>query len=159
MGHGSRQMCRVDRFGFPRTKAKANKAVKGFQIGDMVKAIVTKGKKIGNYVGRVAVRNSGSFNVKTNTGTIQGIGWKYCTKIHAVDHSNTYANKNQNWIIIILSSANSNGITQYFFIFNPVSLNNRMFSDPFFYIKNHYITCIRTFCQHVFFRHLNNRFF
>ena len=35
MGHGSRQMCRVDRFGFPRTSAKGNKVFKGFQTGDM----------------------------------------------------------------------------------------------------------------------------
>ena len=37
MGHGSRQMCRMDRFGFPRTSAKANKVVQGFQTGDMVR--------------------------------------------------------------------------------------------------------------------------
>ena len=85
MGHGSRQMCRVDKFGFPRTSAKASKIVKGFQTGDMVKAIVTKGKKIGSYVGRVAVRSSGSFNIKTETSAVQGISWKFCTKIHSVD--------------------------------------------------------------------------
>ena len=44
-GRGSRQMCRMDRFGFPRTKAKSSKIVKGFQTGDIVKAVVTKGKK------------------------------------------------------------------------------------------------------------------
>ena len=44
-GRGSRQMCRMDRFGFPRTKAKGSKIVKGFQTGDIVKAVVTKGKK------------------------------------------------------------------------------------------------------------------
>jgi len=85
MGHGSRQMCRVDKFGFPRTKAKAQKTVKGFQTGDMVKAIVTKGKKVGTYIGRVAVRSSGSFNIKTKSTTTQGISWKFCSKIHAVD--------------------------------------------------------------------------
>lgn len=31
---GSRQQCRVDKFGFPRTKAKAEKRVRGFQTGD-----------------------------------------------------------------------------------------------------------------------------
>ena len=43
------------------------------------------GKKIGCYVGRVAVRASGSFNIKTDSATIQGIGWKYCRLMHASD--------------------------------------------------------------------------
>ncbi|MEO1643878.1 MAG: RNA-guided endonuclease IscB, partial [Chloroflexota bacterium] len=47
MGRQSRQMCRVDKYGFPRTSAKGTRMVKGFQTGDMVKAVVTKGKKIG----------------------------------------------------------------------------------------------------------------
>ncbi len=36
------------------------KQVQGFQTGDTVKAVVTVGKKIGTYVGRVAVRASGT---------------------------------------------------------------------------------------------------
>ena len=48
-GRGSRQMCRVDKYGFPRTSAKASKSVKGFQTGDMVKAIVPTGLKQGEY--------------------------------------------------------------------------------------------------------------
>ena len=85
MGHGSRQMCRVDKYGFPRTGPKGPKTVKGFQTGDMVTAIVTRGKKIGRYMGRVAVRASGSFNIKTKDATVQGISYRYCEKIHAVD--------------------------------------------------------------------------
>ncbi|MEL6405873.1 MAG: RNA-guided endonuclease IscB [Chloroflexota bacterium] len=84
-GRQSRQMCRVDKYGFPRTSAKGNRIVKGFQTGDIVKAVVTKGKKIGTYVGRVAVRASGSFNIRTATGTIQGISHQYCTIRHALD--------------------------------------------------------------------------
>ncbi|MCZ6676543.1 MAG: RNA-guided endonuclease IscB, partial [Candidatus Poribacteria bacterium] len=84
-GHGSRQMCRVDRFGFPRTRAKQFKRVKGFQTGDIVKAVVTKGKKIGTYIGRVAVRASGSFNIKTTNRTIQGINHKYCRSLQQMD--------------------------------------------------------------------------
>lgn len=86
MGHGSRQMCLMDKYGFARTKPKQAKVVKGFQTGDMVKAIVTSGKKAGVYVGRVAVRATGSFNITTQThGTIQGIGSQYCTAIHRTD--------------------------------------------------------------------------
>jgi 5-methylcytosine-specific restriction endonuclease McrA len=88
VGHGSRQMCRVDQYGFPRTTAKSLQVVKGFQTGDIVKAVVTKGKKIGTYIGRVAVRVSGSFNISTKDGTTQGISWKYCQKIQAVDGYN-----------------------------------------------------------------------
>ena len=85
-GHGSRQMCRVDKFGFPRTKAKpTEKKVRGFQTGDIVKAIVTSGKKVGTYIGRVAVRKSGSFDVRTAEKIVQGIGWRYCRVLHASD--------------------------------------------------------------------------
>ena len=44
-GRGSRQMCRMDRFGFPRTSAKGSKSVKGFQTGDIAKAVVPSGLK------------------------------------------------------------------------------------------------------------------
>jgi hypothetical protein len=57
------------------------KAVHGFQTGDQVTATVTKGKKIGTYTGRVAVRASGSFNINTGRGTVQGIGHQHCRLI------------------------------------------------------------------------------
>lgn len=34
-GHGCRQLCLMDQFGFPRTKPKQDKRVKGFQTGDL----------------------------------------------------------------------------------------------------------------------------
>lgn len=52
-GHGSRQMCRMDRYGFPRTSAKGARSVNGFKTGDTVKAIVPTGKKAGTHTGRV----------------------------------------------------------------------------------------------------------
>jgi hypothetical protein len=55
-GHGTRQMCRTDKYGFPYRYVPRFKFVKGFQTGDIVKAVVTKGKKTGTYTGRVAVR-------------------------------------------------------------------------------------------------------
>jgi len=86
MGRGSRQACKPDKYGFPRTKPKAKeKKVKGFQTGDIVKAVVPTGKKEGTHIGRVAVRSSGSFNIKTKDKTIQGIGYKYCHILHKVD--------------------------------------------------------------------------
>ncbi len=84
-GRGSRQMCRTDKFGFPSRYVPRFKFVKGFQTGDIVKAVVTSGKKIGTYVGRVAVRSTGSFNIATADGLVQGISHKYCTPIHKKD--------------------------------------------------------------------------
>ncbi|MEH2029724.1 MAG: RNA-guided endonuclease IscB [Nostoc sp.] len=85
MGHGSRQSCRTDKFGFPNRYVPRFKFVKRFQTGDIVKAVVTTGKKIGEYVGRVAVRSTGSFNISTNKGLIQGISYKVCKSIHKKD--------------------------------------------------------------------------
>jgi len=84
-GRGKRQVCLMDRFGFPRTKAKGEKIIKGFQTGDIVKAVVTKGKKLGTYLGKVAVRSSGYFNITTKLGTIQGINHKYCKRVQKGD--------------------------------------------------------------------------
>lgn len=86
MGHGSRLFCRVDRFGFPRQKPKQReKTVKGFRTGDIVRAVVAKGKKAGKYTGRVAVRATGSFNIKTQESTAQGISWKYCRLLQCAE--------------------------------------------------------------------------
>jgi 5-methylcytosine-specific restriction endonuclease McrA len=83
-GHGTRQMCRTDKFGFPSRYVPRNKFVKGFQTGDIVKAVVTSGKKIGEYVGRVAVRSTGSFNISASE-LVQGISHKYCKIVHHKD--------------------------------------------------------------------------
>ncbi|MBS0289004.1 MAG: HNH endonuclease [Proteobacteria bacterium] len=87
-GRGSRQMCRVDRYGFPRTKGKSQKQVQGFKTGDLVQALVTQGKKVGYYFGRLAVRTSGNFNIKTLNGVVQGIHYKYCQPLHSADGYN-----------------------------------------------------------------------
>jgi hypothetical protein len=84
-GHGSRQMCRMDRFGFPRTGAKGAKSVKGFKTGDLVKAIVPSGKRQGQYTGRVAVRSRGYFNIKGSGQVVTDISWRFCQKIHSAD--------------------------------------------------------------------------
>ena len=57
-GHGSRQYQNVDKFGFPRGKAKSKDPfVKGFRTGDIVRAVVTSGKKAGTYFGRLVKLN------------------------------------------------------------------------------------------------------
>jgi len=92
-GHGQRQVIHVDKYGFPRKnkagklvrKSTETKIVKGFQTGDIVKAVVTKGKKVGSYLGKVAIRKSCSFNIKTVSQTVQGISHKYCKQVHLKD--------------------------------------------------------------------------
>ncbi len=84
-GHGNRQMCGTDKFGFPKRHRTRQKIQKGFQTGDIVKAVVTKGKKSGSYLGRVAVRSTGSFNISTVNGLVQGISHRYCKTIHGKD--------------------------------------------------------------------------
>ena len=84
-GHGTRQMCRTNKYGFPSRYVPRIKFVKGFQTGDIVKAVVTTGKKVGTYLGRIATRSTGSFNVSTKEGLIQGISYRYCQVIHRKD--------------------------------------------------------------------------
>ena len=85
-GRGSRQMCLMDKFGFPRTSAKSSKSVKGFQTGDIVKAVVPFSSKQGEYLGRVAVRSSGRFDIQNKDGSIQqGIGYKCCCLLQRND--------------------------------------------------------------------------
>jgi hypothetical protein len=84
-GHGSRQMCSMDKYGFPRTGPKGAKRVKGFQTGDMVRAVVPSGKKAGVHVGRLLVRASGSFDIRTKHSRITGIHARYCQAVHRCD--------------------------------------------------------------------------
>ena len=84
-GRGSRQMCRMNKFGFPRTSPKGSKIVKGFQTGDMVKAVVSNGLKAVEYLGRVTVRSTGRLNIKTKSGLTKDIGYKYCHLIQKGD--------------------------------------------------------------------------
>lgn len=84
-GRGSRQRVNVDASGFPRGKPKGARVVQGFRTGDMVRAVVPRGKKAGVHAGRVLVRASGSFDLVTRTGRIGGIAARYCTPIHRAD--------------------------------------------------------------------------
>lgn len=85
VGRQSRQMTLPDQYGFPRTTGKAASSVHGFKTGDLVKAVVTKGKKTGVYVGRVAVRATGYFDITTPHGCISGVSYRYCKAVHRAD--------------------------------------------------------------------------
>lgn len=84
-GRGSRQMCRMDKYGFPGTKPKGSKLVKGFQTGDMVKAVVPSGLNAGKHLGRVIIKSSGYFEIKSKNSSVQGINHKYCRLIQKGD--------------------------------------------------------------------------
>lgn len=84
-GHGVRQTAQPDKFGFPKGHRQRPKHYFGFQTGDMARAVVTSGKKAGTYVGRVAVRATGSFNIQTSDGTVQGLHYRFFHPIHRAD--------------------------------------------------------------------------
>jgi len=94
-GRGSYQRTRVTKEGFPRAYLPRTKTVQGFRTGDLVKALVPKGNKRGVYTGRVAVRTSGSFNIQTQNGTVQGISQRHCRCIYRAD-GYTYYRRTQN---------------------------------------------------------------
>jgi 5-methylcytosine-specific restriction endonuclease McrA len=85
MGRGSYQRTRLDQHGFPHGYLLRSKSVKGFQTGDLVVALVPRGKKAGRHVGRVAIRRTGSFNIQTAEGVVQGISHRYCRTVQRND--------------------------------------------------------------------------
>ena len=89
VGRGSRQFCRVDKYGFPRTSPKPrSKNFFGFKTGDMVKVAIPDNAKTkvptGTYAGRVAVRSTGHFDIKTKDAKIT-VSHKYCKPTHLMD--------------------------------------------------------------------------
>jgi 5-methylcytosine-specific restriction endonuclease McrA len=84
-GHGTRQMCGTNKYGFATRHKSRVQIHKGFQTGDLVSATVTAGKKVGSYVGRVLCRASGSFDIVAKSGRVAGISHKYCSPIHKKD--------------------------------------------------------------------------
>ena len=81
-GRGSHCRTNVDKQGFPIGKYYPRKKdFFGFQTGNMVIANVPSGAKCGKHRGRVTCRSSGSFNIKTSAGLVQGINYKYMRPI------------------------------------------------------------------------------
>ena len=98
-GRGSRFRGRTNKCGIITKHLSRQKSFFNFQTGDLVKSIVTKGKKIGTYVGRIAVRSSGFFNITTDNGVIQGIKYDTMTLIQRNDgYSYSIEKRNKNLI-------------------------------------------------------------
>jgi len=94
-GRGSYKRTRLTKHGFPRGYLMRQKQVQGFQTGDMVRALVPTGTKTGTWVGRVAVRKTGSFNIQTNSGAIQGISHRHCVLTQRADGYGYHIQPNQ----------------------------------------------------------------
>jgi len=62
-GHRSGQMCRTDKYGFPRRHVPRQKRHFGLRTGELVKAVVSGGKYAGTHVGRVTIRSRPSFRL------------------------------------------------------------------------------------------------
>ena len=72
--------------GFPRGYKMRHKQVAGFATGDRVKARVPEPlTTAGTHLGRVLVRQSGSFTISTRQGKVDGINAKYCVLIQRSD--------------------------------------------------------------------------
>lgn len=86
-GRGNRCRTRLDKHGFPRAYLSRQKQHFGFQTGDLVKAVVPKGKYAGTWHGQVAVRKSGYFDLKDRNGKLlaQGILYRYLHPVQRFD--------------------------------------------------------------------------
>ncbi|GHO61005.1 hypothetical protein KSB_94800 [Ktedonobacter robiniae] len=58
-GHGRRQICSTDKYGFPKQHKERKKKFLGYQTGDMVKALTPRG----TFEGRIAIRHRPSFRL------------------------------------------------------------------------------------------------
>ena len=85
-GHGRRQMCLMDKYGFPLGKPKQKQFTHGFRTGDLVRARVPAHlKHAGVHVGRMAAKANGAFTIATETGSIPDVGRKYCQVLQRAD--------------------------------------------------------------------------
>ncbi|MBA3470843.1 MAG: HNH endonuclease [Herpetosiphonaceae bacterium] len=106
-GRGLHSRTKLDKYGFPRLRLPRQKRFFGFQTGDMVGAVVTTGGKQGRYVGRVAVRARGSFNVTTATGTVQGLHHRFFRLVQRAD-GYRYATQSSGRLLDPLTTAEAN---------------------------------------------------
>ena len=84
-GHGNRQMCCTNKYGFPIRHRSGTSVHFGFRTGDIVRADVPKGKKSGIHIGRLLARANGYCDIKTTVDRVTGISFKYCHILHKMD--------------------------------------------------------------------------
>ena len=79
-GHGNRQLCGTNKFGFPTRHRERHRSFMGFRTGDIVRATIPNGKFSGTYYGRIAIRQRPSFRL----GKFD-VNPKYVTVLHKTD--------------------------------------------------------------------------
>ncbi len=79
-GHGKRNRCGTDKYGFPIRHAPRKKFEKGFRTGDVVQAKIPAGKFQGVHTGRVAIRFGQNFQL----GKVS-VHPRHCFAIHRAD--------------------------------------------------------------------------
>ena len=99
VGRGSRQMCLMNKLGFPRTKAKTVKRFiaptgQSFQSGDQVCLTQPSGKYKGTHIGTLSIRATGQFDVTTRKGRKITSHWK---NFQAISQFNGYHVKSK-WV-------------------------------------------------------------
>jgi 5-methylcytosine-specific restriction endonuclease McrA len=80
-GHGSRQMCQTDKYGFPKAYRTGVKKHFSFETGDIVRSVVPKGKNKGTHFGRIVVRAKPYFKI----GEVDGIPARFIQMIQRRD--------------------------------------------------------------------------
>ena len=89
MGRQRRQMCTMDGYGFPRTKAKQVASKQSFRTGDLVRAKIPSSlKTAGVHVGRAVAKADGRLTITTLQGSVPGVSNRYCTLLQ---HSDGYS--------------------------------------------------------------------
>ena len=80
MGHGTRQMCQTNKYGFPVRHRQRAKQFAGYRTGDLVRADIPSGVYAGREFGRVTIRQRPSFALNGHH-----VHPKYLTKLQGAD--------------------------------------------------------------------------
>ena len=85
-GRGTRQLCGTDKYGFPNRHRSRRRQHFGFHTGDLIQAIIPRGKYTGPWTGRVSVRASGSFDISAEGRRVaQGVSHQHCRVLQRQD--------------------------------------------------------------------------
>ena len=84
-GRGTRQRMMPNAYGVARGHRPRRKLAFGFRTGDPVRAQSPSGRMAGVQTGRVAIRTTGSLNVQTPDGTVQGVPNRHCRLLQRGD--------------------------------------------------------------------------
>jgi len=89
VGRGRRKRTNVNASGFPISYLPRKKIFFGYKTGDIVKAVVPKGKNKGTWIGKASTRSTGSFLITMANGIKKdGVNYKYCSLIQLADGYN-----------------------------------------------------------------------